>query len=146
MRLANAEESSIKPTMQEIKITKLPDNLDAKKIADKEMMKGIYRNYSVCPVCGGNSKVFMNASKYSIIPSNNPIGMQPSAARYGYQKGLPFLKRLVTDKMYWCVNHFVCRKCGCEWDSPEFPLFEVPYGYQDVMWKGRLLRTNEFLY
>lgn len=111
------------------------------------MIHGIYRHYSICPVCGNNEHVFMNKHPYCITigDRHDRIGMEPKTARYGYQKGLPFWQRLSTDKHYWCISHFYCEKCGCEWDSPEFPLFEVPYGYKDFMWHGRLLRTDEFL-
>lgn len=133
--------------MGEITITKLPECLDANKIADKAMINAIYDNYSTCPVCGTNDEVFMNSSPYWSILSEGEkyIDETPKTARYGYQKGVPFWKRIGVPKQYWCISHFHCKQCGCEWDSPEYPLFNVPKGYKDFMWQGRLLRSNEFL-
>lgn len=95
----------------EITITKLPESIDAKKIADTEMMHGIYRHYSICPVCGNNEHVFMNKHPYCITigDRHDRIGMEPKTARYGYQKGLPFWQRLSTDKHYWCISHFIAK-------------------------------------
>ena len=126
-----------------LKITKLPESIDVKKIADDKMMHSIFNHYSTCPICGNNDNVFMN---YSGFYPKRQIGMEPKTARYGYQKGLPFWKRFFASKLYWCINSFRCKNCGCEWESPEYPLFEVPKGFQNFMWHGRLLRSDEYLY
>lgn len=82
----------------DIKITKLPDDLDPNKM----LREAIYERYGKCPYCG-NTEISTGLPYHDYIRLNG--------------KWWQIWKPLT-----WCEKkHFTCNKCGMEWESPWYP-------------------------
>jgi len=97
----------------DIKVTKLPNNLDPNTMIRKEIKK---RCGSVCPYCG-ESRTFLETR------CNGGIISGGISSWYGKLKESFFSDFRFWEKSYhYEVDSYRCTTCGCNWETPPYPI------------------------
>ena len=95
-----------------MRITKLPDSQDEKKIAKAKALKGC----NVCPYCGETKEYFDLKRLLDSICNDIPLSLYEGIECLGeFFHGSVFalIKRLF-------VTRYKCRTCGAEWESEPY--------------------------
>lgn len=94
-----------------MKITKLPDLQDEKKIAKAKALEGCDK----CPCCGETKEYFDPKELLESIINNTPLNLYDGIKCLG-----EFIHGSIFALKYSFVTRYKCHTCGAEWESEPY--------------------------